>query len=125
DAVRRIVGLALSEAVAILAPELDGDCVERIATRYKLAFRSAREAGGREPLYPGAREAILDLAEAGYLLGIATGKSRRGLVAVLDHHDLGQYFVTLQTADDAPGKPHPAMLRQAMAAAFADPERTL
>lgn len=51
------------------------------------------------------------------LLGIATGKSQRGLRHMLDMHDLGRFFITLQTADDAPSKPHPAMLEQAMRAA--------
>lgn len=52
---------------------------------------------------------------------MATGKSRRGLDLVLAHHDLARYFVSLQTADDHPSKPDPAMLRQAMADAGAAP----
>lgn len=67
-----------------------------------------------DPLYPGAAEAIEALDTAGYLLGVATGKSRRGLHHTLDTLGLRQRFVTLQTADDAPSKPHPEMLRRAM-----------
>ncbi len=124
-AIRRVVGLALAEAVAVLAPQLDMAQVLRLSEHYKQAFRSAREAGGREPLYPHARDIVVALADAGYVLGVATGKSRRGLVAVLEHNDLSRYFDSLQTADDAPGKPHPAMLHQAMAAVGASPAQTL
>lgn len=124
-AVRRVVGLALDEAVARLMPEADMGLVAAVAERYKRAFRRLREDGGNEPLYPGARAAVETLAERGYLLGVATGKSRRGLKAVLALHDLDHFFLTLQTADDAPGKPHPAMLRQAMAAVGAETTATV
>jgi len=123
--VRRVVGLSLPEAVHRLAPTADDGLVAAIAETYKRAFRRLREAGAQEPLYPGTRAVIEALAATGYLLGVATGKSRRGLRAVLGHHDLDPYFVTLQTAEDAPGKPHPAMLRQAMAEAGVEPDRTV
>ncbi len=64
------------------------------------------------------------LAGAGYQLGIATGKSRRGLMAVLEHHALLPFFMTLQTGDEPPGKPHPAMLLRAIAAAEVAPAAT-
>lgn len=125
NAVRRVVGLALMEAVAQLVPEESPAVIARLTEHYKQAFRTAREAGGHEPLYPGARETVRALDAAGYLLGVATGKSRRGLLAVLELHGLRDCFVTLQTADDAPGKPHPAMLQQAMAEAGADAAETV
>lgn len=123
--VRRVVGLSLPEAVARLMPGEDPALILAISDSYKAAYGDLRARGGQEPLYPGAREAILDLAGTGYLLGVATGKSRRGLVAVLEQHDLHSCFVTLQTADDAPGKPHPAMLEQAMAAAGVSAAETI
>lgn len=123
--VRRVVGLSLPEAVARLLPEADPALVLSLSDQYKAAFRRLREGGGREPLYKGAREAVEILVDRGYILGIATGKSRRGLHAALAHHKLTSFFSTLQTADDAPGKPHPAMLEQAMAAAGADPRETI
>ena len=61
----------------------------------------------------------------GWLLGVATGKSDRGLNLCLAHHDLAHHFVTLQTADRHPSKPHPSMLLQAMAEAGAVPETTV
>lgn len=116
QSVRRVVGLSLPEAVARLMPGEDLALILAVAESYKAAYGELRASGGQEPLYPGAREAVLNLRDAGYLLGVATGKSRRGLHAVLERHDLRACFLTLQTADDAPGKPHPAMLEQAMSA---------
>jgi phosphoglycolate phosphatase len=58
-------------------------------------------------------------------LGVATGKSRRGLDAVLTGHDLHDVFLTRQTADGHPGKPHPSMLLQAMAETDVEAAKTL
>lgn len=115
DSIRRIVGLSLVEAVARLIPEEDPALHVEIAEAYKAAFQTNRLAGRHpEPLYPGVLAALDRLEEAGCILGIATGKSRRGLLAVLEHHRLRDRFVTLQTADFAPGKPHPEMVERAM-----------
>ena len=51
---------------------------------------------------------------AGWLLAVATGKSDRGLVSCLEGHGIRQRFVSLQTADRHPSKPHPAMLQAAL-----------
>ncbi len=124
--VRRVVGLSLVEAVACLLP--DGDPVQhgRLAERYKVAFHRERLAGiHREPLFPGLRQALEALERQGVLMGIATGKSLRGLTATLAHHDLASFFVTLQTADVGPGKPDPAMIRRALAESGADAANTV
>lgn len=121
ESIRRIVGLSLVEAVARLIPEEDAALHVEIAEAYKAAFQTNRLAGRHpEPLYPGVLAALDRLEEAGCVLGIATGKSRRGLIAVLEHHGLRDRFVTLQTADFVPGKPHPEMVERAMAEAGAD-----
>jgi phosphoglycolate phosphatase len=54
------------------------------------------------------------------MLGVATGKSDRGLFHCLESHGLLDHFVTLQTADRHPSKPHPSMIEHAMAEAGAD-----
>jgi phosphoglycolate phosphatase len=59
------------------------------------------------------------------MLGVATGKAMRGLRFVLDHHGLHDHFVTLQTADLHPSKPHPAMMEAAMAETGAAPHETM
>lgn len=112
-----IVGLSLPLAVARLAPELDAATQAAIVEGYKASYFAGRTASPA-PLFEGARECLMRLAARDdLLLGIATGKSRRGLEALLDHHDLRGLFVTRQVADDHPSKPHPAMLKAALAEA--------
>lgn len=124
--VRRVVGLSLVEAVAALLPEREEALHQEIADFYKSQFRRLGEAAhAPEPLYPGARQALEGLAEAGFVMGVATGKGRRGLRGVLERHGLEDYFQTLQTAEDAPGKPHPQMILQAMADVGARPQDTI
>ena len=124
-AVRRIVGLPLEIGIARLLPEGDEDDFERLSRHYRAAAYELRQHEEyEEPLFPGAIEALDALAAAGYLLGVATGKSRRGLDATLESHRLTGKFATLQTGDAAPGKPAPDMLLRAMAETGAGPETT-
>ncbi len=126
DAVRRVVGLPLMTAIANLIPEADGQTHESLTEAYKDAFSEARRRGQvLDPLYPGALEAIAKLESAGWLLGVATGKSRRGLVNTLDRHGLTESFITLQTSDNGPGKPHPDMLHRALAETGAEASMTV
>ncbi len=95
---------------------------------YKDAYQRRRLAGGAEgsPLYPGMREVIEGLADRpDVLLGVATGKSMRGLSALLETKGLARHFVTLQCADHHPSKPHPSMLLTAMAETGAEPARSV
>jgi phosphoglycolate phosphatase len=116
EAIRRIVGLSLVEAMHELLPEAGPATAARVAEHYREAFIAHRAGPDfHEPLFPGARELLDDLLARDYVLGVATGKAMRGLLAVLEHHDLSSHFVTLQTADLHPSKPHPAMLLAAMA----------
>lgn len=124
--VRRIVGLSLPQAVRLLAPEVDEQLHVRLDRAYRDAFRTAREEGRLvEPLFAGIADLLPRLERAGWLLGVATGKSQRGLEHCLATHGLRQRFVTLQTADGHPSKPHPAMLHAAMAEAGTLPETTV
>lgn len=124
-AVRRVVGLRLEQAVAQLVPEASEAEVAGLAEGYRQAFYALRQrADFDEPLFPGMRELIEDLAHPEVLLGIATGKNRRGLLHSLERHGLGQHFTTLKTADDGPGKPHPEILDRAMAEVGVGPEDT-
>lgn len=126
-AVRRIVGLSLVPAIATLLPDAAPADHVALADAYKRTFFALRSDGAldAEPLYEGIAEAIAALDAEGWLLGVATGKSDRGLLRVLDHHGLRHHFVTLQTADRHPSKPHPSMLETAMAEAGAAPETTV
>ena len=117
-ATQRIVGLSLSHAVAVLAPDLDPAIHAALADRYKRAFHAMRAAGEvAEPLYDGIVAVIETLAAAGWHLAVATGKSDRGLGLCLERHGLARHFVSLQTADRHPSKPHPSMIEAALAEA--------
>ena len=126
-ATRGIIGLSLHAAVAALAPEgTPSETLHALEEAYKRHFFQLRhEPGFHEPLFPGAREVLQRLAARDdVLLGIATGKSRRGLEVLLEREDLRDFFVTLQTADDAPSKPHPGMVLRALEETGAEPHRT-
>ncbi|WP_158969160.1 HAD-IA family hydrolase [Chachezhania sediminis] len=123
-AILSIVGLSLDHAVARLLPELDAGLRARVVAGYKDAFHAQRKAGAAEaasPLYPGIRELLDALAVRDeILMGVATGKSRRGLDALIEGHGLERYFVTRQCADDHPSKPHPSMVLTALVEAGVD-----
>ena len=115
-----IVGLSLVQAMRVLVP--DGPA-ESLAEGYKTAFQRLRaDPAYREPLFPGAAELLAELSGRDeVVLGIATGKSRRGVAHLLARHGWERVFATIQTADDHPSKPHPAMLEQALAETGAAP----
>lgn len=118
DEVLSIVGLSLHDAIARLVPDMSERDVDFAAQQYKDMFIKLRAEKGGEaaaPMYPGAREALEVLHPRDeVLLGVATGKARRGLDHAYDAHDLRKFFVTHQTADDHPSKPHPSMLKRAL-----------
>ncbi len=123
---RRVVGLSLIEAMAALVPDESPEQHHQLAEDYKLAFQRLRAAGMvEEPLFDGVLQLLDALEEDGWLLAVATGKSDRGLKHCLDLHDIHARFVSLQTADRHPSKPHPSMVEQAMADAGAAPEMTI
>lgn len=123
---RRIVGLSMVEAMQALLPDAAPERHLALADGYKRHFQKMRAEGlVAEPLYEGIIELLRALDEGDWLLGVATGKSDRGLTLCLDHHGLRQRFVTLQTADRHPSKPHPSMIEQAIADAGAEPGTTL
>jgi phosphoglycolate phosphatase len=126
DAIRDLIGLSLEETAAQLWPDAGiSDHAQLIDIYRRLFFEQRKRATAPDPLYPHAEMVLRDLSAQGYLLGVATGKSRRGLDAVLASHNLQDLFITLQTADVHPGKPNPAMLHQAMAEAGVTVEDTL
>lgn len=116
-AILSIVGLSLPIAIARLAPDQSQATQRRLVEGYKEAYHAHRlEMGAASsPLYPGAREVIGSLqAVPEILLGVATGKSQRGLDALLEAHGLDSVFVTRQVADHHPSKPHPSMIETAL-----------
>lgn len=119
-----IVGLSLTEAfTALVGPR---GPVAALVEAYRDAFAALRaDPAHREPLFPGIEGLVRRLRTTdGVLLGIATGKSRRGVAHLVERFGWEHAFATVQTADDAPSKPDPGMLLQAMAAVGIGPSRT-
>ena len=122
-----IVGLSLVDAMAALAPGHEPTQHERLAAAYKEAFWQHRANGEHtETLFPGAEELLVKLRACdGVALGIATGKSRRGVAHLIEKHGWEGWFATIQTSDDHPSKPHPSMITTALAEAATAATRTI
>lgn len=120
-----VVGLSLREAFETLIGA-DGPAVE-MAAYYRTLFAEMRaDPAYQERLFPGADEALrLLAARDDVVLGVATGKSRRGVAAMVERQGWHGLFSAVQTADDAPSKPHPAMLQQAIAELGCDADRAV
>lgn len=127
-AILSVVGLSLVPAVSRLLPVgTDRFEAERLAQAYKDGFQTLRrDPANHEPLYPGARNVIEELAARDdVVLGVATGKSRRGVDVLFEREGLARYFSTIQTADDHPSKPHPSMILKGMRETLARPDQTV
>ena len=123
---RRVIGLSLAQAFALLVPGAAAGEIEALAATYRRTFQALRAAGQvEEPLFEGVAALIEAMAADGWRLAVATGKSDRGLAHCLAANGIGARFVSLQTADRHPSKPHPAMALAAMAEAGAEPAATV
>lgn len=122
-----VVGLSLPEAFARLAPACSVAMRGHLAERYRTAFLELKhDPAHHEPLFAGVSAAVEAFGlRDDILLGIATGKSRRGIDRLFAREGWAQRFRTVQTADGHPSKPHPAMILAAMAEAGVGPERTV
>lgn len=125
DVTRSIVGMSLKPAIATLAPRADAGTLARLETEYVGAFRRRRESGLRDPLYAGAGDLLHRMKGEGWLMAVASGKSRAGLEAIFTTHGLERMFDAVHCADDGPGKPDPYMLSCAMRAVGADAVDTI
>ncbi|GAA5128604.1 HAD-IA family hydrolase [Alloalcanivorax gelatiniphagus] len=123
DAVRGIIGLGLPEAIRTLYPDLDDHGVGRMRDCYASHFVAAERVPS--PLYPGALDTLAALRDAGLLLAVATGKSRKGLDRVWAGSGLGHWFHASRCADESVSKPAPAMVEELLAELAVRPERAL
>src|SRR5690606_32285589 len=98
-----------------------------VSDAYRQAFFELRQDPcHHEPMFPGALETIRELSSRpNVVLGVATGKSRRGVTTLFERFGIGEHFVTIQTADTHPSKPHPSMILQAMAEAGSEVGKTV
>lgn len=109
---QEIIGLTLNLAISQISGIPMGAEVENLTEQYKQQFRKIRlEHDFDEPLYDGIAELIDALAaQDDILLGMVTGKSRRGVISVMERHGFDRNFLVSRCADDCPSKPHPAMV---------------
>ena len=127
SAIRRIIGLSLPLAIEALGVPANKGLVNEIGANYKAAYAELRDERGLvEPLFAGVSGLISTLrGEEHVLLGIATGKTRKGVNSLLSGLGWLDHFQTIQTSCSAPSKPHPAMIEQAMRETGVRADRTL
>jgi phosphoglycolate phosphatase len=106
--IRGTVGLGLRETVDLLVPGCDDQLYDRVLDCYRRHWVGTYR--DRPMLFPGVPAMLAELARRGYLLAVATGKSRRGLDHALEQSGLRAHFHATRTVDEAAGKPDPQML---------------
>jgi phosphoglycolate phosphatase len=119
---RFVIGLGLADALAHVAPTLPRERHAELSARYRHHYL-ARDP--EIPLFEGARELLEELAAAGYLLAVATGKTRIGLDRALAANALEAHFDCTRCADEGRPKPHPDMLLHLIDVLGSSPARTL
>ena len=119
---RHIIGLGLIDALRHALPGLEAARYPEVADRYRHHYLARDHELN---LFAGAQELIAELAQAEFLLGVATGKSRVGLDRALGGSGLGSYFHATRCADECHSKPHPQMLEELMDEFGVAPEATL
>lgn len=119
---QHIIGLGLYDAMAYVLPSIAPDVYPRVVERYSHHFR-LRDP--HTPMFPGVEQALHSLREAGFLLAVATGKSRRGLERALDQTGLRTVFHATRCGDESASKPDPGMLKDLMEILGTEPEQTL
>lgn len=125
ERVLSIVGLSLPVAIAALLPDADAATRAAVEAGYRDGYH-ARRVAGESPLFPGAREVLDHLAARDdVLMAVATGKSRRGLDALIPAHGLAGMFVAAECADGHPSKPAPDMLLACVDRAGLSPRDTV
>lgn len=112
--IRELIGLSLQDGLRRLFPDADQAELHALLDGYRKLWLGPKGGGADEaPLFVGALAALEALHGAGYLLAVATGKSRVGLNRSLRHHvQLKPLFVQTRTADETAAKPHPLMLEE-------------
>lgn len=119
---RHVIGLGLQDSLRFAVPDLPASGYPEFVERYRRHFLEREE---QMTLFPGVPELLAGLRDAGYVLAIATGKSRRGLDRALASTRLGEHFSASRCADETTPKPDPAMLSELMRELSFTPARSL
>ena len=118
-----IIGLGLDQGITALYPDLDETRRKEIASAYRETYLAI--AGAHTQLYPDAAHTVRRLHGEGYLMAVATGKSRRGLDRAMQQCGMQQYFHASRCADETFSKPHPQMLEELIEIFGVTPDTTL
>ncbi len=121
--IRGAIGLGIREMMETIVPGCDDDLFERICLAYRERWFGG--FGTRHRPFEGVAELLTALRSDGYLLAVATAKSRRGLRADFERTRLGPCFHDSRTVDEAPAKPHPGMVESLVFELGVTPGRTL
>ncbi|WP_062016746.1 HAD-IA family hydrolase [Aureimonas sp. AU4] len=126
-AIEGIIGLSLDLAIHRLAPTVRQSDLPALVDIYRQEFHRARsDPAFRETLFEGVEPLLRRLAsQDDALVGMVTGKSRRGVANVVAAHGLEGIFLAVRTADDCPSKPHPAMVLECSSELGIDPAETV
>ena len=117
-----VIGLGLMQALAHAAPDVPQHKYPQLGERYRHHYQlHAHDLS----LFDGVLTLLADLKTQGYLLAVATGKSRQGLDEALQSVQLKGVFDASRTADKTAGKPDPKMLHELMAELGTTAKRTL
>jgi phosphoglycolate phosphatase len=122
QAASHVIGLGLQDALAHFAPAADAAQVQTLVQRYKMHYLTN---DANLVLFDGVGDFLQQLADSGYQMAIATGKSRVGLDRALSYTDIARHFSASRTADETASKPHPQMLHELMEHFAVPPDRVL
>ncbi len=121
--VEEIIGLGLPQAIKKLFPEISN--ITRIALQQRYSIHYSQNDQTHTPLFSGVEVVLSRLLDEGYVLAVATGKSRKGLDRVLHSTQLGRFFAASRCADETASKPDPRMLNELLTELDCSAQRTL
>ncbi|MAS09331.1 HAD family hydrolase [Salinisphaera sp.] len=122
EQMRQLIGLGLDDVLARLFPELDTQRVRAKLEAYRARYGMQRSTA---VLFPPVMDALETLRDTGYVMAVATGKSRRGLNAAMRDTGTRDFFAFTRCADESIPKPAPAMLEDILLRSGTMPEQAL
>lgn len=123
QAAKDVIGLSIDNAMKTLFPGVDEQTREQLLRHYSQEYSSWEI--GRRDLFSGVYEMLVQLKESGYLLAVATGKTRRGLERALQATETKEFFAITRCADETASKPDPKMIHDILRHSDASCERSL
>tara|TARA_Y100001935_G_C17311324_1_gene516537 strand:+ start:1327 stop:1983 length:657 start_codon:yes stop_codon:yes gene_type:complete len=110
EEIQDLIGLSLEKTIQKLFKDIDQRGIDDISAQYKKYWQSNDVIDSK--LFLNVQKVIIELSKQGYLLAIATGKSRNGLSKSLANSNLEHFFHATRCADETKSKPHPLMIEE-------------